>query len=158
MAASVPIDIIQGLGYCESAMSEITRFGVSLDSGLLHRFDSLIGKLGYANRSEAIRDLIRDRLVAKEWESGSADTVGVLALVYNHETRELTETLNALQHKHFDLIIASTHIHLDAHNCLEVIIMKGPAALIKKTSDCLLITKNVKHGRLITTSTGEHLD
>ncbi len=139
-------------------MSNITRFGVSLDSDLLRRFDALIEKIGYENRSEAIRDLIRDRLVAKEWENADLETVGVLALVYNHETRELTENLNAIQHEHIDLIVSSTHIHLDAHNCLEVIILKGPAGLIRRISDKLLITKNVKHGRLITTTTGEHID
>jgi len=139
-------------------MSKITRFGVSLDSELLRRFDALIGKLGYGNRSEAIRDLIRDRLAIKDWESEKAETVGVLALVYDHETRELTENLNAIQHRHIDLVVASTHIHLDAHNCLEVIILKGSSGLIRKISDRLLITKSVKHGGLIRTTTGRHID
>lgn len=139
-------------------MSKITRFGVSLDSGLLSRFDALIGRLGYVNRSEAIRDLIRDRLVVKEWENEATETVGVLSLVYDHETRELTEKLNAIQHEHFDLVVASIHVHLDAHNCLEVIILKGSSGLIRKISDRLLITKNVKHGRLITTTTGVNID
>jgi CopG family nickel-responsive transcriptional regulator len=152
------IDTSKVLMYLYDTMSKITRFGVSLDSELLRRFDGLIGNLGYENRSEAIRDLIRDRLVTKEWEGGNAPAVGVLTLVYNHEAHELTETLNAIQHRHIDLIVASTHIHLDSHNCLEVIIMKGPAALIKKTSDKLIITKNVKHGRLLTTTTGCHID
>jgi CopG family nickel-responsive transcriptional regulator len=138
-------------------MTKTTRFGVSLDSGLLRRFDALIGKLGYGNRSEAIRDLIRDRLTAREWEDNEAETVGVLALVYDHETRELTENLNAIQHKHIDLVVSSTHIHLDAHNCLEVIILKGAPRLIKRISDQLILTKNVKHGGLIRTTTGKHI-
>ena len=139
-------------------MSKIMRFGVSLDSDLLCRFDALIGSLGYANRSEAIRDLIRDRLVVKEWKNEDTETVGVLSLVYEHETRELTEKLNAIQHEQFNLVVASTHVHLDAHNCLEVIILKGTSGLIRKISDRLLITKNVKHGRLITTTTGVNID
>ncbi len=139
-------------------MSKIMRFGVSLDSNLLSRFDALIESLGYANRSEAIRDLIRDRLVVKEWENEDTETVGVLSFVYDHETRELTEKLNAIQHEQFDLVVASTHVHLDAHNCLEVIILRGSSGLIRKISDRLLITKNVKHGRLITTTTGVNID
>lgn len=138
-------------------MSKITRFGISLDSELLRRFDALIKRVGYGNRSEAIRDLIRDRLAAKEWENEETETVGVLALVYDHETPELTESLNALQHKHIDLVVASTHVHLDAHNCLEVIIMKGSSGLIRKISDRLMISKNVKHGGLIRTTSGKHI-
>jgi CopG family nickel-responsive transcriptional regulator len=96
--------------------------------------------------------------MVKEWENEDTETVGVLSLVYDHETRELTEKLNAIQHEQFDLVVASTHVHLDAHNCLEVIILKGSSGLIRKISDRLLITKNVKHGRLITTTTGVNID
>jgi CopG family nickel-responsive transcriptional regulator len=138
-------------------MSKLTRFGISLDSELLRRFDALIKRMGYGNRSEAIRDLIRDRLAAKEWEKEETETVGVLALVYDHKTPELTESLNAIQHKHIDLVVASTHVHLDAHNCLEVIIMKGSSGLIRKISDRLMISKNVKHGGLIRTTSGKHI-
>lgn len=136
----------------------ITRFGVSIESKLLEKFDFLIQKLGYKNRSEAIRDLIRERLVSEEWEEGKKEVVGILGLVYSHETRELTETLTKIQHQYLDLIISSIHIHLDKHNCLEVIVLRGKASLIKRTSDELLSTRSVKHGQLIMTSTGDEID
>jgi len=139
-------------------MTKITRFGMSMDSRLLEKFDSLIKELGYQSRSEAIRDLIRERLVEAEWEEEDKETVGILGLVYNHEVRALTETLTSIQHRHFDLIVSSTHIHLDHHNCLEVIVFKGKSSLIKKTSEELLSTKNVKHGKLLMTTSGENVE
>ncbi|HXX57732.1 MAG TPA: nickel-responsive transcriptional regulator NikR, partial [Thermodesulfovibrionales bacterium] len=90
----------------------IIRFGISLDNALLERFDSLIGKKGYANRSEAIRDLIRDTLVTEEWEAAATETVGTITIVYSHDKRELTDTLTDLQHRYYDSIISSLHIHL----------------------------------------------
>jgi CopG family nickel-responsive transcriptional regulator len=135
----------------------ITRFGISLDNILLERFDGLIGKKGYANRSEAIRDLIRDSLVMEEWESSTAETVGAITIVYSHDTRELTDTLTDLQHRYYASIISSMHIHLDEHNCLEVIVVKGKARDIKAIADRLIGTKGVKHGKLSATTTGKHL-
>ena len=135
----------------------IKRFGVSLDSSLLKGFDSLIAKKGYANRSEAIRDLIRDSLVEEEWESGNKETVGTITIVYSHDTRELTDTLTELQHHFFASIISSMHVHLDEHNCLEVIVVKGKGGNIKKIADRLIGTKGVKHGKLSLTTTGKHL-
>ncbi|OGW27258.1 MAG: nickel-responsive regulator [Nitrospirae bacterium GWC2_42_7] len=135
----------------------ITRFGISLENTLLERFDSLIAKKGYSNRSEAIRDLIRDSLVMEEWESTTAETVGTLTIVYSHDIRELTDTLTDLQHHHHNSIISSMHVHLDEHNCLEVIIVKGKAKDIKSIADRLIGTKGVKHGKLTVTTTGKHL-
>jgi len=135
----------------------IIRFGVSLDRVLLDRFDGLIGKKGYANRSEAIRDLIRDSLVTEEWESSPSETVGSITIVYSHDTRELTDTLTDLQHHFCDAIISSMHIHLDEHNCLEVIVVRGKAKDIKAIADRLIGTKGVKHGKLTVTTTGKHL-
>lgn len=137
-------------------MPRVVRFGVSLEEGLLKSFDSLIKKIGYQNRSEAIRDLIRDRLVAEEWKE-EGETIGILGLVYSHEVRELTETLNKIQHEHFNLVLSSTHVHLDEHNCLEVVIMRGISSVIQEVANRLLSTKNVKHGKLIMTSTGEKI-
>lgn len=139
-------------------MKTITRFGVSIESKLLEKFDFLIQKLGYGSRSEAIRDLIRERLISEEWKEEEKEVVGILGFVYSHEARELTETLTKIQHRHLDLIISSTHIHLDKHNCLEVIVLRGKASLIKKSSDELLSTRSVKHGQLIMTSTGDEID
>ena len=135
----------------------ITRFGISLESHLLKRFDSLIRKKGYASRSEAIRDLIRDSLVTEEWESYTTETVGTITLVYSHDTRELNDNLNDLQHQYHQLIKSTMHIHLDGHNCLEVIVVKGKAKDIKAVADRLIGTKGVKHGKLALTTTGKRL-
>ena len=135
----------------------LIRFGISLDNVLLERFDGLIGKKGYASRSEAIRDLIRDSLVMEEWESSSSETMGSITIVYSHETRELTDALTDLQHHYFNSIISSMHIHLDEHNCLEVIVVKGRAKDIKAIADRLIGTKGVKHGKLSITTSGKHL-
>jgi len=135
----------------------IVRFGISLDPILLERFDRLIEKKGYGNRSEAIRDLIRDSLVQAEWESATAETVGTVTLVYSHETRELTDTLTDLQHLYLRAIISAMHVHLDEHNCLEVIVLKGRAKDVKAIADRLIGTKGVKHGKLTVTTTGKHL-
>jgi len=135
----------------------IVRFGISLDPILLERFDRLIEKKRYANRSEAIRDLIRDSLVMEEWKSATAETVGTVTLVYSHETRELTDTLTDLQHLYLRTIISAMHVHLDEHNCLEVIVLKGRAKDVKAIADRLIGTKGVKHGKLSVTTTGKHL-
>jgi len=139
-------------------MEKVIRFGVSLEAELLGKFDSLIREKGYKSRSEAFRDLIREQLVCEEWKEKKKETVGILGLVYSHEERWLAKTLTRLQHKHIDLIISSTHIHLDKHNCLEVIVLKGKSYLIKNISDELLSTGSVKHGKLIMTTTGKDID
>lgn len=140
-------------------MSKITRFGVSLESSLLEKFDRLNEQKGYKNRSEAIRDLIREKMVTEEWASSDSahETVGVFSLVYDHHQRDLNQTLNGIQHRYVDVIVSSTHVHIDHHNCLEVIILRGKQDIIKKISDELASTRGVKHGKLITTSTGENL-
>ena len=138
-------------------MSEITRFGVSIDSQLINKFDALIGQKGYTTRSEAIRDMIRDSLVEQEWEAEDLETVGTITLVYNHHTRELDHALTDIQHKSFHQIVSALHIHLDAHNCLEVLVVKGKSCEIRKIADRLIGTRGVKHGKLTTTTTGKEL-
>ncbi len=138
-------------------MAGITRFGVSIDTALIKKFDSLISRKGYAARSEAIRDLIRDRLVEEEWDAGDQETVGTITLVYNHHTRELEHALTDMQHRSFHQIISTLHVHLDAHNCLEVLVVKGKGQEIKKIADRLVGTKGVKHGKLTMTTTGKEL-
>jgi len=135
----------------------ITRFGVSLDKRLLAKFDRLNERKGYANRSEAIRDLIREGLVREQWELGDTEAVGTLTLVYDHETRELEERLTELQHAHFQAIVSTLHVHLDAHHCLEVLILRGKAALLKSIADRLIGTRGVKHGTFSATAEGEAL-
>ena len=138
-------------------MAGVIRFGVSLNEKLLDGFDRLISKKGYTNRSEAIRDLIRDSLVKDEWEEDTRETVGTITLVYDHHTRELTHTLTDLQHQHHKSIISTTHIHLDQHNCLEVLVVKGKGGDIKAIADKVIGTKGVKHGKLSATTTGKSL-
>lgn len=138
-------------------MAGVTRFGVSLDEILLAKFDRLIDKKGYANRSEAIRDLIRESLVREQWELGDADAVGTLTLVYDHETRDLEERLTELQHAHYRAIVSTLHVHLDPHHCLEVLVLRGKAALLKTIADKLIGTRGVKHGTFSATAEGKVL-
>ena len=138
-------------------MAFITRFGVSIPDSLLGDFDRLISRKGYQNRSEAIRDLIRDSLVTEEWREGKKEMVGTIALVYSHHTRELSRILTKMQHNHYQTILSTLHIHLDEHNCLEVLAVKGKGEEIKKISDRLIGTKGVKHGKLSLTTTGRDL-
>ena len=138
-------------------MSSITRFGVSIESQLIKKFDALLARKGYATRSEAIRDMIRDTLVEQEWESGKHETVGTITIVYNHHTRELEHALTEMQHKSFHQIISTLHVHLDAHNCLEVLVVKGRSHDIQNIADRLIGTKGVKHGKLTMTTTGKEL-
>jgi len=138
-------------------MSEMTRFGVAINDRLLGRFDELIAEKGYVNRSEAIRDLIRNALVEEKWGNDDAEAVGTISLVYDHHTRDLADKLTDHQHSHHREIISALHIHLDAHHCLEVVVVKGKARDIRKIADELIGTKGVKHGKLMTTTTGQGL-
>ena len=136
----------------------IIRFGISLEDGLLKNFDRLLKGKGYPSRSEAIRDLIREELVKKQWEEGTREAVASITLVYDHHTRELADTLTDLQHQSHKMILSSMHVHLDAHNCLEVIILKGHPKDLQAVSDRLIGTRGVKHGKLTITTTGKGLD
>jgi CopG family nickel-responsive transcriptional regulator len=135
----------------------VTRFGVSLEERLLEKFDRLIARKGYANRSEALRDLIRESLVRDRWEIGNADAVGTLSLVYDHTTRELEDRLTELQHAHYRAIVSTLHVHLDPHHCMEVLVLRGKASLLKSIADRLIGTKGVKHGTFSATAEGKLL-
>jgi CopG family transcriptional regulator, nickel-responsive regulator len=135
-------------------MSALSRIGVAIDSDLLASFDHHIGQRGYTNRSEAFRDLIRDALIEKTAEKPDSPVVGTLTLVYDHHVRLLSDRLTAMQHDHFHLVLSTLHVHLDRHNCLEVLILKGKAAAVHKMADALISTKGVMHGRLTITSPG----
>ena len=136
----------------------LKRFGVSLEEGLLEDFDRLLEKEGYTNRSEAIRDLIRDAIVKKQWLKGDIETAGAVVLVYNHHQYELAQKLTDFQHSEFGSVISSLHIHLDKHNCLEVILLRGKARVIQKIADNLISTRGVKHGQFVGTTTGKELE
>ncbi len=138
-------------------MSSLTRFGISLESDLLARFDQLIENKGYANRSEAVRDLIRDALVRHEWEEGDEEKVGTITLIFDHHRHEVTEKLRQVQHEHHDQIISTMHIHLDHDNCLEILAVKGNPRSVQKLADALIGMKGVKHGKMIATTTGKNL-
>lgn len=139
-------------------MSEVVRFGISMEDRLLDKFDQLIERKGYKNRSEAVRDLIRNALVDEQWTRENQDEmVGTVSLVYDHHTRELADKLTEQQHSHYKSIISALHVHLDQHHCLEVVIVKGTAKEIKRLADELIGTKGVKHGKLMTTTTGKDL-
>ncbi len=130
-------------------MSELSRIGVAIDSDLLAQFDSFIGSQGYENRSEAFRDLIRDRLVTAAVESPDRPVVGTITLIYDHHSRLLPDKLIELQHDHHELIIATTHAHLDHDTCLEVVVVKGKSDRVRKLADLMISTKGVHHGRLV---------
>lgn len=138
-------------------MGKLTRFGVSLDEELLEPFDALCAVKGYSNRSEAIRDLIRKALVAEEWHQADGQGAGTLTLVYDHHKNDLARRLPQMQHDEHDIIIATLHVHLDHHNCLEVLILKGEAARVRALADKLISCKGVKHGTFSGTTTGQDL-
>ena len=133
------------------------RFGVSMDTKLIEAFDRHIRKKDYGNRSEAIRDLVRDTLVQEEWASGDTETVGTVSLVFDHHHGDITETLNSIEHDNLNTIVSTLHVHLDHHNCLEVLVLRGKAATIKHIADRLISTKGVKHGKLTVATTGQSI-
>lgn len=133
------------------------RFGVSMGRHLLREFDHLIGARGYRSRSEAIRDIVRDHLVGHEWLRGRSHVVGTVTIVYDHDTRELAEALTHLQHEHHGSVVCTTHVHLDQHNCLEVVVLKGRPADVQAIADGLISTRGVKHGKLVCTTTGAQI-
>ncbi len=137
-------------------MSRVVRFSASLDGELMARFEQATLRRGYSNRSEALRDLIRDSLVREEWE-GDEEIVGTVTLVYDHHTRELADRLTRMQHDHHDVILSALHVHLDHDNCLEVITVQGRASLVQSLADGLVGTRGVKHGKLTATTTGKRL-
>lgn len=132
---------------------ELIRFGVSIGKGLLDRFDSLIGLKGYTNRSEAIRDLIRDRLDEVELQdrTDARRAVGTITIVYDHHTRELGDRLTDIAHEHHELILSSMHAHLTHSSCLEVIIVRGCGKEIRAFADRIISLKGVVHGELMLT-------
>ena len=135
----------------------VERYTVSMDGQLLAKFDSLIARKGYANRSEAIRDLIRAALVEDEWARADEKVAATVTLVYDHHRRQIAETLAEIQHHHHDLVVSATHVHLDNENCLEVVILRGKASAVRALADDLIACKGVKHGKTVMTTEGRDL-
>ena len=136
-------------------MGELVRTGVSLERELLEQFDESIARRGYGNRSEAIRDLIRDRLISEHADKNQV-IVGTLTIIYDHHRPNLTEKLVEAQHRAGSSVLAATHVHLDHHHCLEVVIMKGRASVVRGLADRIISLRGVNHGQLVITSTNSH--
>ena len=136
---------------------KLIRFGVSMEATLLDKFDRLLGKRGYTNRSEAIRDFVRKEIVEENIHDGSSDAFGVLSFVYDHHVRELEARLTDFQHDHFKSIISASHVHIDHDNCLEVILLRDKAEKIDRIGSKILSFKGVKHGKLSLTLSGKEI-
>ena len=136
----------------------IERIGISLEGDLLKKFDRLIDDKGYVNRSEAVRDLIREKLVERSWSGdGKKDGVVVVTLVYDHDSSSLSQKLTHIQHENYLAVVSALHVHMDEHNCLEVLVLRGPAKELMKMAEGLVSTKGVKFGRVVPATTGEDL-
>jgi CopG family nickel-responsive transcriptional regulator len=132
-------------------VEKITRFGVSIEPELLKKFDKMIKKEGYENRSEAIRDLIRKNLIKEKSKDPDEKVIGTLTMIYDHHTGNLTNKLLDIQHDHTSEILSTTHIHIDHNNCLEVLIIKGNSGRVQKLADSIKALKGIKNGELVIT-------
>ncbi|HEY3323491.1 MAG TPA: nickel-responsive transcriptional regulator NikR [Planctomycetota bacterium] len=137
-------------------MSDLMRMSFSIDEPLFQRLEKLVRESHYTNRSEFVRDMIREQLVGREWDE-NRETLGTVTLVYNHHFRKLSDKLTELQHHHHKTVLAAMHVHLDEHVCAEVILIKGKAGLIRQIADLLRQQKGVLHSALAMSSTGEDL-
>lgn len=138
-------------------MSQLSRFGVSMGEDLLKRFDEYIVRRQYTNRSDAVRDLVRTQLADEEWMEGDSEVTGTVTLVYDHHGNQIKDQLTDLQHDYHGQIISCLHVHLDHHNCLEVIILRGAAATLRVLADRLTNMKGIKIGRFTVAATGHDL-
>ena len=136
-------------------MSDLVRFSVCLEADLLEQFDRYCQEGKFANRSEAIRQLVRESLTAHAWESDAQDAVATLTIVYDHHRTHLTERLLELQHRHTDMVVSTMHVHLDHDNCLEVIVLRGRAGALQKTASELRGLKGIHKGQLVLAKTEE---
>ena len=138
--------------------NDLMRFSVAMPEDLLVRFDHLVARRGLAkNRSEVVRDLVRDALVEDECAMPGVEVVGTLTIVFDHHTSDLQERLHSIQHDYCEFIICATHIHLDHHTCLEVIVLRGETGLVQDLANMILGTKGVKNGKLVVTTSGHHI-
>jgi CopG family nickel-responsive transcriptional regulator len=135
----------------------VGRFSVSLPQALLRDLDSMVQEKGYDNRSLAIADMVRNQLVEHRQQLSNQEIAGTITLVYDHHKPHLQSVLTDIQHDHHDVIVSTMHVHLDHHNCLEVLVVRGKAGIIKRIADALIAAKGVKHGKLTITTTGKDL-
>ncbi|MBR5260189.1 MAG: nickel-responsive transcriptional regulator NikR [Eggerthellaceae bacterium] len=135
--------------------NELMRFSVAMPEDLLIRFDRLVSRRGLAkNRSEVVRDLVRDALVEEECSMPGIEVMGTLTIIFDHHASDLQEKLHTIQHDYFDNIVSSMHVHVDAHTCLEVIVLRGETGLVQDIANLILGTKGVQNGKLVVTTTG----
>ena len=133
---------------------ELMRFSVAMPEDLLMQFDRLVARRGLAkNRSEVIRDLVREALAEEVCGIPGREVMGTLTIVYNHHSNDLQQKLHHIQHEFLENIVSSMHVHVDEHNCLEVIVLKGESSLVQDIANMILGTKGVKNGKLVTTVT-----
>ncbi len=136
--------------------NDLMRFSVAMPEDLLVRFDRLVARRGLAkNRSEVVRDLVRDALVEDECATPGVEVMGTLTIVFDHHASDLQEKLHAIQHDYFDNIVSTLHVHIDAHMCLEVVVLRGETGLVQDIANLILGTKGVTNGRLVITTTGQ---
>ncbi len=128
--------------------TKLTRFGVSMEENLLKQFDDMIISKGYPSRSEAVRDFIRDSLLQEKWTLGDEMVAGTILLFYDHHSTNLVNEMMNIQHDYHEMVLTSTHIHVDHNNCLELIVVKGKSKLLKELSDKLIPLKGVFYGKL----------
>jgi len=137
-------------------MNKLVRFGVSMENDLLHEFDHLITHKGYNNRSEAVRDIVRDALVEESIQMPDGVVYGALVFLYDHHKRELEKSLSNLQHNYYENIISTSHVHVDHDHCMEVVLLKGKASMLKSLAEKILSFRGVKHGKLTLTTSLLH--
>ncbi len=138
----------------EEGGDNMARMGISLPRDLLKPFDELLREKGYKSRSEAIRDLIRAALVEREWKNSDSEVAGTLTLVYDHHNHDLPNRLMDIQHDHHEVVVTTQHVHLDHHNCLEVLVLRGQARIIGSLADKLMACSGIKHGVFVPSTTG----
>jgi len=138
-------------------MEKVTRFSISMEPKLLRAFDRRIARAGYDSRSRAVGDIVRSYLVDQQWLEAEASVVGTVTIVYDHHDGDIEQRLTEFQHTHHEAIACTTHVHLDHHDCLEVIVVRGPAGQVRGLADQIISAPGVKHGRLVCTAAMEQL-
>jgi len=136
----------------------VSRFSLSMPAGLVRRLDQMVKSKGFVNRSQAVADMVSAHLVEHQGEEGDREIAGTITLVYDHHKRNVQALLTDIQHDHQDVIIATLHVHLDHHNCMEVLAVRGKAATVRLVADQLIAARGVKHGKLTVTTTGGDID
>ena len=135
----------------------VSRFSLSMPAGLVRQLDQMVKAKGYVNRSQAVADMVSAHLVEHQGEDGKREIAGTITLVYDHHKRNVQALLTDIQHDHQDVMIATMHVHLDHHNCMEVLAVRGKAALVRMVAEQLIAARGVKHGKLTVTTTGEDI-